>query len=115
MSEILRVLEETRGALQQAINTLYNLPGMLLQLPRIYFIFCLFMLCLIIFNCFSNVIELLALRSKTTVQIAVINTFKSKGTQVENLEELDIVRLFCSIPELNKVHQNSSAHSVFFV
>ena len=46
--------------------------------------------------------ELLALRAKTTNQVTVLNTFQS-GTQVEKLEKLDIVRLFCSLPDLNKV------------
>ena len=47
--------------------------------------------------------ELLALRAKTTSQIAAINTFKTGGTKVENLDATDIMRLFRSLPELNKV------------
>ena len=90
ISEILGAIEETRGVLQERIRALFTFQGMITlrhTLPSPYLF----------------ILESLALRAKTTSQIAIINTFKSGGIQVENLEEMDVVRLFCSLSELNKV------------
>ena len=93
VSEILRALEETQGALQQAITAVYNISGIPHPTFNLYNIEKKLM----------SYSELLALRAKTTSQIAAINTFKTGGTKVENLDATDVMRLFRSLPELNKV------------
>ena len=55
----------------------------------------------------------LPVRAITTSQIAVINTFKSSETQGENIEELDVVRLFCSLSKLNKVGRENIYFAIY--
>ena len=49
-------------------------------------------------------LELLALRAKAQSQVAIINTFKIGDAKVETFDELEVVRLFCSLPDMSKVH-----------